>query len=527
MAENSTDVNATKSFAQILMEKSRAKQKNAPAGIPAPRQAARASALGMRQAAPSPGAAAQASTAAAIPGQARPNPFRFFKSTDPISEEERIAQILAAQAPDSITGFLTDVRIYNDWGIGKIIDPTTGRGISVKGAVLTTLEEGVRYRFDGKRSVHPKYGDQFDIVRAAPDIDSSEALVSHIRRNYSGIGLKGATEFVRHHQDQGTLAELKEALIHAPSSIDFSGFSNRPVALKDDENSRTRRIRDSLSIRLSGLGVPQNAIAGLAQYLESKSSLSEWQEKFPDIDIVSRCNKILDADPYEPVMHVDHYGFRTADIIAKQVGIDRLDPRRQAAIATYAIKEGCNAGGHVWLTEDQFIQEVKRVDYSIDPLNAFELAVQSRAHVVRSNEGNGPRYYTRSLRHAELQLANQLAMRLTHEVEPLFTGEPAELEEAIEAAIKRVGQRKGMILELDESQRSAVYGILSSTCSLHTLTGGPGCGKTTIVEVIMETLMSHRRDLSPVFCAPTGKAAKELNKRIRNWGQSKTIVSVM
>src|SRR5690606_12277873 len=112
------------------------------------------------------------------------------------------------------------------------------------------------------------------------------------------------------------------------------------------------------------------------------------------------------------------------------------------------------------------------------------------------------------------------------------------LNAAIAEAVRAVGQSKGNPnFELDESQMQALLGILTSTCSLHTLTAGPGCGKTAIVEVLMEVLGKQRfngkskskqgRAIRTTFCAPIGKAAKVLTSRIKKWGSAKTIHSTL
>jgi exodeoxyribonuclease V alpha subunit len=74
---------------------------------------------------------------------------------------------------------------------------------------------------------------------------------------------------------------------------------------------------------------------------------------------------------------------------------------------------------------------------------------------------------------------------------------------------------KGMGFSLDPSQQQAVLAILSSTRAVHTVTAGPGCGKTAIMEVLVQVLAARNaRSTDYGFAAPTGKAAKVLGARI-------------
>src|SRR5690606_17840748 len=248
--------------------------------------------------------------------------------------------------------------------------------------------------------------------------------------------------------------------------------------------------------------------------------------------------EILDENPYKPMKSVERYGFGTAELIAGRVGIERHDPKRIAALVTYALDEGCSAGGHMYLEEEAFFLAIRRLDGSLNPHEAVRIAIEQEAPIVIDASGHAARFYTKWLREDESRLVNILAARLTTEVRPLVSLEGEELNAAIAEAVRAVGQSKGNPnFELDESQMQALLGILTSTCSLHTLTAGPGCGKTAIVEVLMEVLGKQRfngkskskqgRAIRTTFCAPIGKAAKVLTSRIKKWGSAKTIHSTL
>lgn len=428
-------------------------------------------------------------------------------------------------------GVVTDIRIYNGgWGVGKIITPD-GKTLTIKGDSLSDLTLGQRYRLRGISLHHPKYGEQFDVKSAAPDMQDIDALVRHVQNNYSGVGQQTALQLVRHHRDVGTLDALRDALIYAPSTVDFSAFTTRRVQLINTEDSVQRRVRDSLTMRFSGMGLGQTLATDLARYLldKARTVAAERAANEPDapaIDEVRLANTILDENPYLPMQRVERYGFRIADTIAHTLKIGKNDSRRLTAIVGHSLNEGCIGAGHVWLSRQELNEWVRRADPSITPEHAIQIASESGFNIyVETTPSGQERIYPRKLYFEQKKLARNLAMRVTQPIEPLFQGGLDALQAAIDDAMIQIAYAKGREPDtLDPSQRAAIIGVLTSPCSLHTITGGPGCGKTTIVEVIMHVL--HNQDAPPgrvVFCAPTGKAAKVLNARVNEWGESNTI----
>lgn len=131
------------------------------------------------------------------------------------------------------------------------------------------------------------------------------------------------------------------------------------------------------------------------------------------------------------------------------------------------------------------------------------------------------RYYLNKYYKAEKFLAMDFARRLASPIKPLFARAKAEVENAIEAASKSIG------ITLDDSQTSAVYGILTSSQSIHTITAPPGCGKTAIMEVVLGVIEKTRKIDTVGLCAPTGKAAKVLTARVSKYKTKATTIHSM
>ena len=454
--------------------------------------------------------------------------FSFGKAASAVSSDELVSRAAREQIPDEVIGMLQDLQMYNDWGRGKVVESSTGKVIKITGTVLKDLHIGGRYKFSGKIGTKdPKYGPQLEVRQVLPDVESLDALIDHMVRNFKNIGIDTAKKVAEYHRQAGSLSALKNALIHRPSTVDFSQFSNRQITLKDDEDSQKRRVRDSLSIRFSGMGISQNVMAALSTFLMQRAQAAMTSQEGGGRDLVSLSNKILDDNPYKPMQSVERYGFQTADMIAGKLNIEGDDPRRISAMVSYALGEGCANSGHMYLDRQNLFRTIREIDRksTMDPAEAIDLAIKNEEPMYEDYSMGDVRYYTKAMRKAESMLVDHLSMRLTTEVEPLSDLSGQELEDLINGAVATVASTKGQSdFKLDPSQTEALRGILTSRCSLHTLTAGPGCGKTAIVEVLMEAVGPRLRT---TFCAPIGKAAKVLNSRIKKWGTAKTIHSTL
>jgi exodeoxyribonuclease V alpha subunit len=408
-----------------------------------------------------------------------------------------------------IVGILTSCQIYNArWGRG-IVRLDDGDQCIVTGETLVGLTEGNRYRMHGSLVQHPRYGAQFACDLATIDIPlDDDALVHHLRRNFKGCGEVTARKIVaRYHSD---LAALRDQLVTNPYALDFSAVTKRKVSVSGAGDLGSLIYRD-LSIRIGMAGVRDNILRKLADWL-----LNRVQAK---PEPIAAGWSLFSRDPYAPIQDIDGYGFAAADHIAlRAIGFPRFDDARLAALATHALRDGCERGGHVFLGLDDIAERIAVVDPDVSPARAMAAAKARKAPIVT----DGERYYPRHLWIAERALAKRFALRALTMAEPIFHQPLQALEEEIATAEEMLSQ-DGPPFKLDGSQRKAILGILTSTHLVHTLTAGPGCGKTALMEVLAHVA----RDRRILFCAPTGKAAKVLSARVKRFGFAATTIHAM
>lgn len=406
----------------------------------------------------------------------------------------------------SIVGELLFLRTYpSGWGLGKVL--TENGAVSVNGNALTGLKEKSTYEFTGKIASHPKYGDGFQVVSASVYVPYDKAaIIKYLQKNYSGIGEKTATRWVDHQLKSGlSLMALRENILANPFAVDFSAVTKRKTTSKQKGGIKDAIYRN-FAMRLGGPDTSDAMFRSLSAY---------YLKRLEDADDpVGQSWAIFNKNPYAPIRDLDGYGFLRADLLGKKMGFPNDAPERIAALATHALDEGCISDGHTYLELEDFKKRIAKIDPGVNVKQAY-LAAQDLGEPITYESG---RFYLAKYLYAEQKLAANFATRLKDQVSPLLPGTISAVDAEIQKASKKIG------LTLDDSQLEAVRGILQSRKSIHTITAGPGCGKTAIMEVVV-SILSGKKNIG--FCAPTGKAAKVLSARVSSIGAEASTIHGM
>lgn len=416
-------------------------------------------------------------------------------------------------------------RINEQWSIGNVFTEDR-KEIKVVGNGLKDLAEGNEYTFFGKHITHPKFGDQFDVATAAPYLrPDRNSIVKYIIKHFKGVGPTTAEKYLNHRiatsSDAGVaLEEVRQQLINAPWTLDFSAISKKATFKNSDEVAPiVNYVHRDLATRLGGMpGMKDSVLRALAQYLY-KMTVKDEESAQVDPQVVQKCWAALVQDPYAPTIRVPGYAFTTADLIGASVNIPREAPVRLKALVAYALDVGCKRSGHVYLTHTQISLALSAVDKRAPVEAAIRYGLES--DMIRLDDEFGEaRYYSVQTHDAEIKLAESLAA-LCIPGKALTSQPEADLREKIQTVAKSVAPQ--LKNGLDESQVDALVGILTSKTRLHTITAGPGCGKTQLMEVLTAVL-DHKDFL---FCGPTGKSAKVLNSRLESLGRSASTIHSM
>lgn len=217
--------------------------------------------------------------------------------------------------------------------------------------------------------------------------------------------------------------------------------------------------------------------------------------------------KIVSENPYRLALDIRGIGFKSADLLAQQLGLSPNSLIRAQAGVRHVIQE-FSSEGHCAMPRD--LLKVKTAE-----LLEISTEIIEEGIILEVNEGNlqlqeidgGVCLYLSALFHAELSVAKHIKRLM--KVEPPWFG--IDLDKAI-PWVEETTQMK-----LSPSQKDSIKTTINNKVVI--ITGGPGVGKTTIVNSIIKILKAKR--IRILLAAPTGRAAKRMTETTRI--QAKTI----
>jgi len=208
--------------------------------------------------------------------------------------------------------------------------------------------------------------------------------------------------------------------------------------------------------------------------------------------------QVMTDNPYRLARDIRGIGFKTADAIAMRLGIEKTAMIRVRAGISYALTEAMD-NGHCGLPTDELavlaVNLLEVPNELVPPALDLELAAGT---VIADTVGDRPCVFLGGLYRAEQVIAERL-QRLLNGTLPWPHIDP-------EKALTWIEQKTG--LALAASQVAAIRLALLSKVLV--ITGGPGVGKTTIINAILRILTA--KGVTLLLCAPTGRAAKRMTE---------------
>ena len=386
---------------------------------------------------------------------------------------------------DTITGYLEVITYQNeenDYTVARFCAEGESASVTVVGH-LSGVSEGETLRLTGEWKQHPRFGRQFQVESFEfihPDTEQG------IER-YLGSGLiKGIGPVMAERIVAQFGRSTLDIIDTKPEELrKVSGLGAKKVALIADAWVEQRDIR-SLMIFLQSHGIGGAIAARIYRRYRERG-----------VEAVSR-------DPYALAREVRGIGFATADRIARSLGFAVDNPARLESGLVYT-GEIAAQRGHTSLPIDLFLKrasELLLVDIeTLEPVLGG-LADLGRLEVER--DGEGSHVYTPNCFWAEVTVADNIA-RLTQQSGLPFRQAVAGSEK-MTRTINNYEQKSE--IELSDEQRKALTGTFTAGVSV--ITGGPGTGKTTLVEALVT--LARENSMSAVLAAPTGRAAKRMSE---------------
>ena len=203
--------------------------------------------------------------------------------------------------------------------------------------------------------------------------------------------------------------------------------------------------------------------------------------------------KTVQENPYQLADDIWGIGFKTADGIASKMGYGNNDPRRCRSGILYTLNQLAE-DGHVYAESEQLVTAAKELlQADEEPIRKAMADMIEAKDLIQDDEV----IYLPPFYYAESGSAKRLTSLLVNDVSDDIAAEP-------ETAY---GMKKSEIV-YDEVQQAAINQAMES--KIMVLTGGPGTGKTTTTQGIIEAFKARGKQI--LLAAPTGRAAKRMTE---------------
>lgn len=362
--------------------------------------------------------------------------------------------------------------------------------IIVTGTMADVIE-GENYRFYGQVVTHPKYGQQLQITRYERSKPTATGLIKYFSsEHFKGIGRKTAEKIVELYGEN----TIDQILAEPEKLTQITGLSakHRQTFLETLQlNYGTERI-----------------LAKLAEYGIPNKLAFQIQDSYKDKTL-----EIIEENPYQLVEDIQGMGFAIADKIANNLGIESDSPKRFRAGLLYSLLHQSMETGDTYVEARDLLEATLHILEQSRPIELEPAAVaQELTGLIQ--EGKLQQIETKIFDNSLFFAEQGIQKNLTRILEK-NTLKPFKRKE-IEKAIAHLEAEYG--IQYDAIQKEAIIEAINNPVFI--LTGGPGTGKTTVINgIIAVYALLHKIDLNKVsgespilLAAPTGRAARRMNE---------------
>lgn len=358
-----------------------------------------------------------------------------------------------------------------------------GRLYTVVGS-LAAVSPGENLLLRGWWSVHPKYGRQFEVKEYETILPATEAGI----QKYLGSGLI-----------KGIGPVLSTRIIECFGKDALRIIEEEPERLMEVDGIGPHRLE-----LIARAWEEQKEIRQVMLFLKAHDVSTSYAVKI--FKTYGReAIKVVQQNPYQLAEDIFGIGFKTADGIAMKLGIARDAPARIEAAVQYTLSEAADEG-HVYLPKAELVSKCKgmlevdedRVERAVDELARREAVLIEQEPTQAASAGRGEAVFLAPFYYAEIGVVNRL--------KGIIAARRSVDSQKIENLLRQLERRK--VIDYSPEQREAIKAALTSKVLI--LTGGPGTGKTTTVQGIIQVM--EQLGWRVLLAAPTGRAAKRLSE---------------
>lgn len=343
--------------------------------------------------------------------------------------------------------------------------------------IMPEIREGAKYTMTGDFTEHKVYGPQFAVSSYRENLPENPEEIERFLSSgiLKGIGPATARQIVERF---GT--ETLNIIEKSPGRLqEISGIGPKKAATIGEAYKGHREYAKT-AMFLQKFGVKPKAAMKIYKVLGAKTE------------------KLVSENPYLLVGEVAGIGFRKADAMAASMGIESDNENRIACGVEHVLNEGVR-GGHVFIPRKELCQRsAELLEVSTEAIDdiIIDLVFKGRL-AVEALQGREVVYLYQYYK-AEKSVTGKLVS--------LCKAKVKDMTFDTDSMIKQTEHEKG--IEFSDEQKIAMKNCINNGVSV--ITGGPGTGKTTLINGIINILISS--GLSVAICAPTGRAAKRITE---------------
>lgn len=383
-----------------------------------------------------------------------------------------------------LKGTIKDIIFRNNDNDYTILEISEGMFSSVATGKFPIVGIGEEVELEGDYQNNAKYGRQFVATKIKINQPTdTESIIKYLSSGLiSGVGIVTATNIVNTFKEDTLKVLEKDPLAIAK----IKGISERKAL--------------EISQTFSSIKKMQQAVMFLQKYEISTNMAVKIFDAYKD-----KTESVLTKNPYKLIEDVEGIGFKTADKIAFNMGIEKDSKFRIRAGVLYCLTELADKQGSTVIERDKLTESAVGVlelqdEYKGDVESAITMleiegmlkstTIEDKSAVAITKLYNMEKYIAESLK-------NLLASN-------------KELCVDVEADINEFERVNNILLH--SGQKNAIKEAINQ--GVVVITGGPGTGKTTIIKAILKILKT--RGLKTTLLAPTGRAAKRMEEQTGN-----------
>ena len=392
------------------------------------------------------------------------------------------APALPREGQISREGVIDKIVFHNQDNGFSVLRVQTGEGrkaeIETMVGHLANPRAGCRMRFLGRYGNNPRFGRQFAFETAEEIMPATTEGI----RLYLGSGLI-----------RGLGSEMAGRIVEKFGLDTIRVLDEEPEKLKSVRGIGTKTLE-----RICKSWSEHRGIRDLMLFLRPHGISAAYAVRIYRA-YGEEALHIASQNPYRLAMDIRGFGFVTADMIASKLGFRPDHPLRVKAAALYNLQRASEEG-HVYLPEHELVKRVrKQIDVEEDLVKSAlaELAAEQRL-VSEIQEPEGAGIYLRRFFHCESRTAYYLQRLLRSPKSVVFR----DRSQAIASALKKlpIGLAPQQVRAIEDS----------TAVKILVITGGPGTGKTTIINAIIRVFETASAKI--LLAAPTGRAAKRMSE---------------